>query len=461
MIEVGILKNFDSETYKAGVQLAGSLTTYFDDISVAKNIPSGAMVIGNYVIVAIPGGNPRDACVIATWPGGTPGGGAGSFLELSDTPSSYSGQAGKSPVVNEAENALEFLARAKISQDDMTIYIDKDATGEGTGESWGNAFTSWADCKAYLTGWIIAHDWVIKVRKGSTPYRETFDLSGFTVWGTLTIEAEYYWQGNCQANATAGNIKDTSADFSNVEVGDKVYVLDLNGSGGKAQNYELCTVDDISQAGSGIIGTNGSKTATTGWIYVIVKTEISGSDNGTDGGTARAFCFEITSIDNTTIRGFYLTFSDDAGIVLTNARNCYSFYCILKDTDGGIYAVSHSSLGIQYCHIDAPVRFGVLSGQESYIDCRYSAVTAPTYYAVYGYRIGGLLFAYGYIFSSNVGVQPDDFSWIYLASVTISSGVTKGIVARYNSICKLSNVTNNASTPETPSGTSDHPYIGT
>jgi hypothetical protein len=106
MIEVGILKHFDSGIYKAGVQLAGSLTTYFDDISVAKNIPSSALVIGNYVIVAIPGGNPRDACIIATWPGGTPGG--GTFLDLSDTPSSYFGQAGKGLKVNAAENALEF-----------------------------------------------------------------------------------------------------------------------------------------------------------------------------------------------------------------------------------------------------------------------------------------------------------------------------------------------------------------
>jgi len=72
MIEIGILKNFDSVTYKAGVQLAGSLTTYFDDISVARNIPSLTLVVGNYVIVAIPGGNPRDACVIATWPSGGP-----------------------------------------------------------------------------------------------------------------------------------------------------------------------------------------------------------------------------------------------------------------------------------------------------------------------------------------------------------------------------------------------------
>jgi len=73
MLEVAILKNFDSGTYKAGVQLAGSLTTYFDNVNVAKNIPSAAMVVGNYVIVAIPGGNPRDAVVIATWPGGSPG----------------------------------------------------------------------------------------------------------------------------------------------------------------------------------------------------------------------------------------------------------------------------------------------------------------------------------------------------------------------------------------------------
>lgn len=67
MIEVGILKNFDSGTYKAGVQLAGSLTTYFDGVSVAKNIPSSALVIGSYVIVAIPNGNPRDAVVIAVF----------------------------------------------------------------------------------------------------------------------------------------------------------------------------------------------------------------------------------------------------------------------------------------------------------------------------------------------------------------------------------------------------------
>ena len=67
MIEVGILKNFDSVNYKAGVQLAGSLTTYFDDVNVARNIASGEMISGRHVILAVPEDNPRDAVVIAVF----------------------------------------------------------------------------------------------------------------------------------------------------------------------------------------------------------------------------------------------------------------------------------------------------------------------------------------------------------------------------------------------------------
>jgi hypothetical protein len=67
MIEIGVLKNFDSGTYKAGVQLVGSVTTYFDDINVARNIASGEMITGRHVILAVPEGNPRDAVVIAVF----------------------------------------------------------------------------------------------------------------------------------------------------------------------------------------------------------------------------------------------------------------------------------------------------------------------------------------------------------------------------------------------------------
>ena len=67
MLEVGILKTWDSVNYKAGVQLAGSLTTYFDNLSVARNIASGEMTIGRHVVVAMPEGNPKDAVVIAVY----------------------------------------------------------------------------------------------------------------------------------------------------------------------------------------------------------------------------------------------------------------------------------------------------------------------------------------------------------------------------------------------------------
>jgi len=67
MIEVGVLKTWDGANCKAGVQLVGSLTTYFDDINVARNIPSAEMTIGRRVIVAIPQGNPKDAVVIAVF----------------------------------------------------------------------------------------------------------------------------------------------------------------------------------------------------------------------------------------------------------------------------------------------------------------------------------------------------------------------------------------------------------
>jgi len=73
MLQLGILKTFDSTTHKAGIQLAGSLTTYLDDIAVATNIAPEAMSISNYVLVAIPEGNPRDACIVASWPAGSSG----------------------------------------------------------------------------------------------------------------------------------------------------------------------------------------------------------------------------------------------------------------------------------------------------------------------------------------------------------------------------------------------------
>jgi len=66
MFDIGILKGFDSGTYRAEVQLASSLTTYFDALPVARNIATAEMIAGRHVIVATPD-NPRDAVIIAVF----------------------------------------------------------------------------------------------------------------------------------------------------------------------------------------------------------------------------------------------------------------------------------------------------------------------------------------------------------------------------------------------------------
>jgi hypothetical protein len=67
MLEIGILKNFDDVNYRASVQLVGSLTTYFDNVRVARNIPADEMVLGRHVFIAIPDNNPGNAAIIAVF----------------------------------------------------------------------------------------------------------------------------------------------------------------------------------------------------------------------------------------------------------------------------------------------------------------------------------------------------------------------------------------------------------
>jgi hypothetical protein len=67
MLEKGILKQYDSINHRAGIQLAGSLTTYFDNVRVARNITADEMVLGRHVFIAIPDNNPGNAAIIAVF----------------------------------------------------------------------------------------------------------------------------------------------------------------------------------------------------------------------------------------------------------------------------------------------------------------------------------------------------------------------------------------------------------
>jgi len=65
MIHLAILKGYHQENHRADVQLTSSLTTYLENIPVARNIAGEDMLPGRHVILAVPEGNTKDAVIIA------------------------------------------------------------------------------------------------------------------------------------------------------------------------------------------------------------------------------------------------------------------------------------------------------------------------------------------------------------------------------------------------------------
>ena len=133
MLELGILKTWNATTHKAGVQLVGSLTTYLDNIAVATNIASSAMVVGNYVLVAIPGGNPRDACVVASWPAGSSGGGSSGNASLT-----FIIDGGGSAITTGQKGHLEIPFACTIKQVTMLA----DASGSIVVDIWKDTYAN-------------------------------------------------------------------------------------------------------------------------------------------------------------------------------------------------------------------------------------------------------------------------------------------------------------------------------
>ena len=68
MIKKGTLKSFDSGTYLATVQIAGSLSVWLDNIPTSRAIPTSEMTAGRSAAVLFhDAGNPSDCVVIAVW----------------------------------------------------------------------------------------------------------------------------------------------------------------------------------------------------------------------------------------------------------------------------------------------------------------------------------------------------------------------------------------------------------
>jgi len=302
-------------------------------------------------------------------------------------------------------------------------------------------------------------DYVIE----ATPYRETVYLNSnptvnpaHAILGSLVIEAEYYWYGDCEANAVAGKIVDTGL-LANVEIGDRVFIEDFNGANGRAQDYEIGTVDDIAGLPDNV-GTTLTKTPTTGWRYTIAKSEISGSDNGTDAGTARNACFSATSINNVRINGLRVTFSDGYCLNISSCRNWRLYGCIFENCDGGLLASVTSLLYTYYCYIGVGSTGTIVSSSGSYADSRYGVMNG-TGNGFYVYRFAGGLVSYSYIDDFSAAIVSEEMSWAYISRSTVENSVTKGLYATYNSAIETAYLTNNAITPVDPVGTTEGAYI--
>ncbi len=64
----GVLKNFNSSTYTATVQFAGSYKVYLEDVAVARNLPAAEMTAGRKVaVILFDEHNPKEAVVVAVY----------------------------------------------------------------------------------------------------------------------------------------------------------------------------------------------------------------------------------------------------------------------------------------------------------------------------------------------------------------------------------------------------------
>ncbi len=67
-IRKGTIKGFNSTSYKAVIQVAGSLSVWLENVVVARNIASSEMVSGrSCAVLFFDSTNPNDAVVVAVY----------------------------------------------------------------------------------------------------------------------------------------------------------------------------------------------------------------------------------------------------------------------------------------------------------------------------------------------------------------------------------------------------------
>jgi hypothetical protein len=68
IVRKGTVKGFDSGSYTATVQVAGSLAVWLADVPVARNIAAAQMVVGRHcALIFFSESDPRDALVVGVY----------------------------------------------------------------------------------------------------------------------------------------------------------------------------------------------------------------------------------------------------------------------------------------------------------------------------------------------------------------------------------------------------------
>jgi hypothetical protein len=137
------------------------------------------------------------------------GGGSSTFIELSDTPAAYTGQAKKLPRVNTAANALEFKDLGEIINDTTAKTTPADADTFGGADSAASSVLkkfSWANIKATILSWLVS--------------------KGFCIRETLTEDRTYFIKPGSGAVSGSGTLADP---FTGEDTAVLQYVFDLIG----------------------------------------------------------------------------------------------------------------------------------------------------------------------------------------------------------------------------------------
>jgi hypothetical protein len=162
------------------------------------------MVVGNYVLVAIPGGNPRDACVVASWPAGSSGGGGGGTkIQDADADTSWDVEqtADEDKVHGKVKGVEGFLLH-----DDGILDLAK----QSYVFAYGNANQSVPN----VTGTVMNLNTIVTDKQGefnTTTHRFTAKRAGvYMVSGTIktnanSVDGQYICVSICKNGSTAAH----------------------------------------------------------------------------------------------------------------------------------------------------------------------------------------------------------------------------------------------------------------